>query len=293
LVEGLTDLIPVLLAYCAVLKARGGRGLDRFPVAMARGKHLFPFRTEQLSPSAPMVLGPQGPGRVGRRRFFASEPQLQRAAGALCVSQPTQARWPTRLGAVGAPDHARTRALAGPVGACRRVRALVARGTPASRGRQRRQAWLVAGRYGSGAPRRGGRRPPHAVARRPPMRAGGSSGLVARAGGRRGVIGLLRREHRVGDLERGLGEAGEDRWEHVFGRYPGWRMEGRGGASERAAASKSPANTPHPRVSGCNGNCSGPVAGRSRAGRGPVAGPSASGRRPRALLGARAVSSSA
>jgi len=41
-----------------------------FPVAMARGKHLFPFRTEPLSPSAPMVLGPQGPGRVGRRRFF-------------------------------------------------------------------------------------------------------------------------------------------------------------------------------------------------------------------------------
>ena len=45
-------------------------GLAKFPVAMARGKHLFPFRTEQLSPSAPMVLGPQGPGRVGRRRSF-------------------------------------------------------------------------------------------------------------------------------------------------------------------------------------------------------------------------------
>ena len=55
---------------CAVLKAREGAGLDQFPVAMARGKHLFPFRTEQLSPSAPMVLGSQGPGRVGRRRFF-------------------------------------------------------------------------------------------------------------------------------------------------------------------------------------------------------------------------------
>ena len=40
-----------------------------FPVALARGKHLFPFRTEQLSPSAPMVLGLKGPGRVGRRRF--------------------------------------------------------------------------------------------------------------------------------------------------------------------------------------------------------------------------------
>ncbi len=40
---------------------------------MARGKHLFPFRTEQLSPSAPMVLGSQGPGRVGRRRFFSRQ----------------------------------------------------------------------------------------------------------------------------------------------------------------------------------------------------------------------------
>src|SRR3954469_2008372 len=41
-----------------------------FSVAIARGPHLFPFRTEQLSPSAPMVLGPRGPGRVGRRRFI-------------------------------------------------------------------------------------------------------------------------------------------------------------------------------------------------------------------------------
>ncbi len=57
-----------LQGYCAVLKGPGDS--HRFPVAMARGKHLFPFRTEQLSPSAPMVLGPQGPGRVGRRRFL-------------------------------------------------------------------------------------------------------------------------------------------------------------------------------------------------------------------------------
>src|SRR3954466_12806981 len=42
----------------------------RFSVVIARGSHLFPFRTEQLSPSAPMVLGPRGPGRVGRRRFI-------------------------------------------------------------------------------------------------------------------------------------------------------------------------------------------------------------------------------
>jgi uncharacterized membrane protein YeaQ/YmgE (transglycosylase-associated protein family) len=39
-------------------------------VAIAGGKHLFPFRTEPLSPPAPMVLGAQAPGRVGRRRFF-------------------------------------------------------------------------------------------------------------------------------------------------------------------------------------------------------------------------------
>ncbi len=47
----------------------GGGVLSPVPVAMARGKHLFPFRTEKLSLSAPMVLGSQGPGRVGRRRF--------------------------------------------------------------------------------------------------------------------------------------------------------------------------------------------------------------------------------
>src|SRR5215207_1376082 len=40
---------------------------------IARGKHLFPFRTEPLSLSAPMVLGGQPPGRVGRRRFFLQE----------------------------------------------------------------------------------------------------------------------------------------------------------------------------------------------------------------------------
>ena len=58
------------LALCGFEGPRRGLVSHRFPVAMARGKHLFPFRTEQLSPSAPMVLGPQGPGRVGRRRFL-------------------------------------------------------------------------------------------------------------------------------------------------------------------------------------------------------------------------------
>ena len=39
-------------------------------VAMARGIHLFPSRTEKLSPVTPMVL-PKG-GRVGSRRFSSS-----------------------------------------------------------------------------------------------------------------------------------------------------------------------------------------------------------------------------
>lgn len=52
----------------------------RFPstisAVIAAGVHLFPFRTEKLSPSAPMVLGPQGPGRVGRRRFLTDGPPV-------------------------------------------------------------------------------------------------------------------------------------------------------------------------------------------------------------------------
>ena len=68
--RGLDGLISRFWKSCAVLRDRFG--LARFPVAIAWGKHLFPFRTEQLSPTAPMVLGSQGPGRVGRRRFFHS-----------------------------------------------------------------------------------------------------------------------------------------------------------------------------------------------------------------------------
>ena len=68
--RGLDGYLISVHWHCVVLKVRGEAVSHRFPVAMARGKHLFPFRTEQLSPSAPMVLGPQGPGRVGRRRFF-------------------------------------------------------------------------------------------------------------------------------------------------------------------------------------------------------------------------------
>ena len=65
--DGFFDHV-ILVWRCAVLKDRGGSVSRLFPVALARGKHLFPFRTEQLSLFAPMVLGGQPPGRVGRRR---------------------------------------------------------------------------------------------------------------------------------------------------------------------------------------------------------------------------------
>ena len=48
---------------------RNLRAFDSLAV-IATGIHLFPFRTEKLSPFAPMVLGGQLPGRVGHRQFF-------------------------------------------------------------------------------------------------------------------------------------------------------------------------------------------------------------------------------
>ena len=66
----MTDIsITYLLRPCAVFKLHRGC-LAKFRWHIAKGRHLFPFRTEQLSLSAPMVLGGQPPGRVGRRRFF-------------------------------------------------------------------------------------------------------------------------------------------------------------------------------------------------------------------------------
>ena len=58
-------------------------GLRAFPVAMAGGKHPFPFRTRKLSPPAPMVLRGRPRGRVGRRRESLAEGAGHRMAGAL------------------------------------------------------------------------------------------------------------------------------------------------------------------------------------------------------------------
>src|SRR6266540_6599845 len=59
---------------CAEARLKSGTGslapeYDNLSAVIAAGVHLFPFRTEKLSPPAPMVLGGQPPGRVGRRRI--------------------------------------------------------------------------------------------------------------------------------------------------------------------------------------------------------------------------------
>src|SRR5205807_3789063 len=72
---------------------------ERYPVTIAVGKHLFPSRTQQLSPPAPMVLPWQRGGRVGRCRVslfsvFADNPLsfgLQDRAGFECRNDPTKA----------------------------------------------------------------------------------------------------------------------------------------------------------------------------------------------------------
>src|SRR4051794_4016541 len=102
------------LAGCAVLKARGP---DKFPVAIAWGKHLFPFRTEQLSPTAPMVLGPQGPGRVGRRRSLLQRSRPPRRLFAFNVCPSLARAWSQYARDVGRPGVA-DRLARRAVGAC-------------------------------------------------------------------------------------------------------------------------------------------------------------------------------
>ncbi len=62
------DQTPLGLKPRRALQPNRDAVLER--VTMAAGIHLFPFRTEKLSPPAPMVLRGRPRGRVGRRPFF-------------------------------------------------------------------------------------------------------------------------------------------------------------------------------------------------------------------------------
>ena len=81
--DGFIYVVPVSVwLNCAVLKGRRDASTDKFPAAMAAGKHLFPFRTEKLSPlSADGTRSSQAPGRVGRRRLYFDERPSADAGG--------------------------------------------------------------------------------------------------------------------------------------------------------------------------------------------------------------------
>ena len=61
---GLDKLAALLYNTCLCR-----RFCQKIPVVMAKGSHLFPYRTQKLSLSAPMVLGWRRPGRVGHCRI--------------------------------------------------------------------------------------------------------------------------------------------------------------------------------------------------------------------------------
>ena len=61
------------LSSCAVLKVRGGGSersfpAEKFPVTIAGGHHLYPYRTQKLSLQTLMVLSWERLGRVGSCR---------------------------------------------------------------------------------------------------------------------------------------------------------------------------------------------------------------------------------
>jgi hypothetical protein len=99
--------------------------LAKFRWCIAKGRHLFPFRTEQLSLSAPMVLGGQPPGRVGRRRFFIEQTNSEPPAMAALRRSRGEARLRGRVGRarVGLPLNP----SAGEVAGCRLQGALGSR----------------------------------------------------------------------------------------------------------------------------------------------------------------------
>ena len=69
---------------CHPLPGAGGVRLPppaHIKAAMAAGSHLFPSRTEKLSPLAPMVLHTRG--RVGSRHFYKKAPNTLLCSGRL------------------------------------------------------------------------------------------------------------------------------------------------------------------------------------------------------------------
>src|SRR5262245_52651270 len=75
------ELCPTKYSSFGCSRTRCGRAPARVTAALARGKYPVPSRTRKSSLSAPMVLQPEGCGRVGRRRTsFRGGHPLRRVA---------------------------------------------------------------------------------------------------------------------------------------------------------------------------------------------------------------------
>ena len=98
--NGFSYRLPLLSAYAVALILSAMRNLlavdnvsdivIHIQVVIVSGFHLFPFRTEKLSPSAPMVLHTRG--RVGSRRFFKKREDLvsEMLARSFCMLLPVR-----------------------------------------------------------------------------------------------------------------------------------------------------------------------------------------------------------
>ena len=65
------DLLAVIMPLSFTVSIYRAPDIENlFLVMIARGTHLFPFRTESLSPVAPMVLHLNWCGRVGNRQVL-------------------------------------------------------------------------------------------------------------------------------------------------------------------------------------------------------------------------------
>ena len=125
--DGFSCFLPGIVRF----SSSTGAVSNLFGGEIARGKHLFPFRTEPLSLSAPMVLGGQPPGRVGRRRSY-----LRAAPEGRLFFYPLAAGGPPRLESLERakrPDAAASRPDRGD-GAERRRRGAVARSSQSRTG---------------------------------------------------------------------------------------------------------------------------------------------------------------
>jgi hypothetical protein len=134
-------LVPVVGSRLGPAQRAPGSRPPVFPVAMAGGRHPFPFRTRKLSPPAPMVLRGGPRGRVGRRRE-AFEGRWFRPAPLRFFPPRTS---PGGAGREGSRRPSGSRTDAGRVSArcptSRRASAPPAGGAPASRGAGRGLPW--------------------------------------------------------------------------------------------------------------------------------------------------------